>query len=173
MAERAPDEIAAYAELPIMIFIDGYAAQIASMKPSKDQDGANCWEMIINPNDLLVKRYNIRRNEKGNFLQTFKIPHDMIVQLNADPAHTRWLSLQTYNAEQTYVSDLLKGISQQKELELLKKQIIKERTRAEIANEKVNLMQNNLPKYIAKNFNPIMEATLPMIEKLTGKKENQ
>lgn len=172
MAERLPDEIRAYAELPILTFIDGYIAQIVSMKPAKDNDNNDCWEIIINPSDLLVKRYNLRKNDKGTMLQTFLMRTDMIVQLNADPAHTRWFALQNYLGKTTHVSDLLKGIKQQEEIASLKTQVVKERLRAEVAKENLSLMQNNLPKYITKNFNPIMEAALPLVEKMTKKETN-
>ena len=117
---RTKEDIRNYAELGYLIYIDSYSAQITAMKPCKDQQERDCWEVVLNPTDKLISRYDLMPDGKGSMLYTQKIPFSNLVQLNADPTNTRWLCLITYKGEETHVSHILKGISQKKEITELK-----------------------------------------------------
>lgn len=161
---RVKEDIRTYAELGYLEYIDGYAAQITSMKPSKDQQDRDCWEVVLNPTDKLISRYGLIQDAKGSMLYTQKIPFDNLIQLNADPTNTRWLCLITYKGEETHVSKILKGVSQQNEIMELKEKINIQKAKAQVATEKLKEMENNLPKYMKNNFAPILENFTPMLK---------
>lgn len=169
MAERTKDKIKTYAELGYLEYVDGYYAQIASMHPMKNQDGEDCWKMILNPTDKLIKRYELKPNNDGNMLYHALIPVDMMVQLNADPSNTRWLCLLTYKGEETPISEKLQGVSQQKEIRELKLKSKNLALKAEIAQHRVMMIENNLPKHMERNVAPFLEQLAPVIEKMVGK----
>lgn len=169
---RTKEDIRTYAELGYLEYIDGYAAQITSMKPSKDQQDRDCWEIVLNPTDKLISRYDLSPDSKDSMLYTQKIPFDNLIQLNADPTNTRWFCLITYKGEETHVSKILKGISQQKEIMALKEMLNTQKAKAQVATEKLKEMENNLPKYIKDNLTPIMENFTPMLKEITKSTSN-
>jgi len=166
MAEKEKEQIRAYAERGWLEYIDGYIAQIANMKPTKNQEGEDVWEIILNPTDKLVKAYALKPNSAGNMLYRTQIPVSMLIQLNADPSNTKWLCLLTYEGKETFISDVLKGIVQQKEINFWKNKWKQEKLKAEVATEKLQLMQNNLPAYLEKNFAPIITQFEPLLSKI-------
>ena len=161
--ERTKDNIRTYAELGYLEYIDGYAAQITSQKPCKDQDGTECWEVVLNPTDKLISRYGLI-STNNSMLYTQKIPVDSMIQLNADPTNNRWLCLITYKGEETHVSGILKGVTQQKLIAEWKKRCGEFEAKAQVATEKLRQMENNLPKYMKDNLAPIMEQFTPMLK---------
>ena len=69
------------AELPVLIYANGYAAQIVSQKEGKDQDGNNVWDMWLNPTPELIKRYELKINSDGSWLYKIQLPYDLVIQL--------------------------------------------------------------------------------------------
>lgn len=169
---RTKEDIRTYAELGYLEYIDGYAAQITSMKPSKNQDGKACWIMVLNPTDKLIARYGIIPNSNNSMMYTHEIPVEQMVQLNPDPTNNRWLCLINYKGEETHVSDILKGISQQKEILEWKEKFKSQKAKAEVATEKLKQLENNLPKYMKDNFTPIMEQFTPMLKDIAKSNSN-
>jgi len=169
MVIRTPEDIRLYARLGFLIYIDGYTAKIAGMKPTKDQEENDAWEFKLDPSDELIKRYNIRPNKNGEMLYTAVLPYDLVIPLNLDPAWTRYLYLRTYDGKETAASSILKGTSQQLLIQELKKQLRIERNKVEAAREKVHMMETNLPKYMKRNIRPFLEEFAPLIEKMMHK----
>jgi len=165
---RTKQDIRSYAELGYLEYIDGYAAQITSMKPSKNQEDVDCYELVLNPTDKLIARYGLLPNNQNSMIYTQQIPVDFLVQLNADPTNNRWLSLINYKGEETHVSKILKGISQQKEIQEWKLKCKEQIEKADVAIQKRKEMENNLPKYIKNNLAPIMEQFSPMLKDIAG-----
>ena len=163
---RTKDDIRNYAELGYLEYIDGYAAQITSMKPSKDQKDRECWTLVLNPTDKLISRYDLVPNKDNSILYSQQILFEHLIQLNADPTHNRWLCLVTYEGEGTHVSSILKGASQQKEISYWKEQCRAQKAKAEVATERLRQAENNIPKYMKDNFAPIMEQFSPILKEL-------
>lgn len=170
--ERRAEEIRLYAKLGFLIYADGYTAKIAGQKPAKDKNDNDVWEFILDPSDELIKRYNIKPNNSGDMVYRVQLPYELIVQLNPDPAWTRWLYLGTYDNQSSPPSvEILKGTSQQKEIMELKKRLLIEKAKREVAEEKARLIENRLPEYLKKNFTPIMEQFTPIFEKLNPSRD--
>lgn len=169
---RTKENIRSYAELGYLEYVDGYYAQITSMKPSKNQDDKECWELILMPTDKLISRYGLVANKDGTMLYTQEIVYEHLIQLNADPSNTRWLCLITYEGNETHVSSILKGASQQKEITLWKEKFNLQKERADVAIQKLKEVESNMPKYIKENLTPIMEQFYPMLKDLAKSTHN-
>lgn len=169
---RTKEDIRSYAELGYLEYIDGYAAQITSMKPTKDQDDNACWTLVLNPTDKLIARYGLTPSNDGSNMYTQEILFEKLIQLNADPTNIRWLALITYKGEETHVSDILEGVSQQKEISAWKERFKAEQAKAQVATEKLRQMESNLPKYMKDNFTPIMEQFTPMLKEIAKSNNN-
>ena len=172
--ERKPQDITLYAKLGFLIYANGYTAKIAGQKEATDQNGENVWEFTLDPSDELIKRYHLKPNPdpaKG-MLYTVQIPCDLVMQLNPDPAWNRWFYLRTYDHQTTRATKKLEGTSQQEEIVLLKRNLLKARLKEEISKEKLLLMESNMPKYIKRNFMPLIEQMTPLINKMSDKKND-
>lgn len=169
---RTKEDIRTYAELGYLEYVDGYAAQITSMKPSKNQSDEECWEFVLNPTDKLIARYGLMPDNNGSMLYTQEITFEYLVQLNADPTNTRWFCLITCDGKETHVSNILKGVSQQKEIKEWKLKYKAQQAKAQVATEKLKQMENNLPKYMKENFAPILEQFSPILKDLAKNVKN-
>ncbi len=172
MAEKQKNEIRTYAERGFVEYVDGYFAQIMSMKPAVDQDKKEVWELVLNPGDKLIQRYGLQQNVNGNMMYKTEIPIEMLIQLNADPSNTKWFCLLTYDGKETPATRMFLGTAQQKEILQWKEKYRQQLMRAEVAVEKMLLMENNLPKYMKKNFGAMMDQFTPMLDKLINKGRN-
>lgn len=171
--ERKSEDIRLYAKLGFLIYGDGYTAKIAGQKPGKDKDDNDVWEFVLDPSDELIKRYNLKPNQNGNMLYRVQLPYELVVQLNPDPAWTRWLYLGTYDSQASPPGVArLKGVQQQKEIQELKRNLLIEKAKREVAEERARLIENKLPEYLKKNFTPIMEQFTPILEKLNPNKKD-
>jgi len=168
--EKSAENIQLYSKWGFLIYCDGYTAKITSVKPAKDQEGNDVWEFVLNPSDELIKRYNLKPNNKGNMLYTTQLPYEMVIQLNPDPAWNRWLCLLNYKGETNPATEILRGTSQQKIIMEQKKEIREEKSKREVAHEQLSLMQKNLPRYMKENVSPFLEQLAPLIPKLMEKK---
>lgn len=169
--ERKPEDIKLYAKLGFLIFADGYTAQIAGMKPSKDNDNKDVWEFILAPSDELIKRYNLKPVQ-GQMIYRVQLSYELVIQLNADPAWTRYFYLGTWDGSTHPAVELLKGTIQQKEIEELKKQNRRLRMEKDVAVEEKQRMEINLPAHLKRNFAPILDQLSPVIEKIVKEKKN-
>lgn len=170
MAEKRADEIRLYASWAFLIYADGYSAQILGIRPSKDKEGADVWNLTLNPTDELVKRYNLKPNSEGNMIFNVEYPYENLIQLNPDQAWERWFCLDTYDGHDTPEIRKLKGLTQQKEITKLKQDILDLKSRLEVSEEKRKKMETNLPKYIKDNFGLLLEQFQPILEKMMIKK---
>jgi len=169
--EIKSEDIRLFAKLGFLLYADSYTSKIAGMKPGKDAKDRDVWDFILDPSDELIKRYNLKVNSNGDMLYTQQIPCDLVLCLNPDPAWTRWLSLTTYDGKTTAEMEKLKGLSQQEEIIRLKQKIKELSKRVEVADEKLFQMETNMPKYLERNFKPMLEQITPMMEKILKKNE--
>ena len=141
------------------------------MKPGQDQKGVDVWDFILDPSDELIKRYHLKVNTKGDMLYTCQLPYELVIQLNADPSWNRWIYLRTYDGELTAEMRKLEGTTQQEEIMRLKNQLAILKMKLDASEERVNLMQLNMPKYLERNFKPMLEQIAPILEKMSKKNE--
>jgi len=173
MAERTAEDIKLYARYPFLLYVDFYAAQIISQKPTKDQDGNDAWEFVLHPTDELIKRYDLKANKSGEMLYTQTLPFDLVINVNADPAYPRWFYLRTYDGQETHASGQLKGNTQQKIIMELKRQKKLEEWKVEVANEKARMIETNISKYLKRNINPILQEWAPIIKEMINKEKKE
>lgn len=139
------------------------------MKPGTNQHGIPCYNFVLDPTDELIKRYNLKVNPQGDMLYTQQLPCDLVICLNPDPAWTRWLFLGTYNGEPHLEIEKLAGTKQQKEMIKLRQVNQRLMMKLDVAEEKLHLMEINMPKYLERNFKPLQDLMLPLIEKVVKK----
>jgi len=171
MPDKRPDEITTYAKDAFIKYGDGYAAQIVSMKPAKDNDNNDVWDIVIRPSDELIKAYDIRSDrEDGVVLVRQELPFEFVVHLNPDPSWNWWFYLKTYKGEITPAIRKLFKIELLEEIAELKKEKEILRQGKEVAEEIARLMEANLPTYIKRNIIPILDQVVPLAEKLMPNK---
>jgi len=169
MGDRNYEDITLYASLPILIFGDGYTATVLSQKPEKNQEGEDVYEFILKPFDTLVKRYKIEPNDNGDIVVKIQIPMQLCFLLNPDPVNTRWLYLGTYDGQDSLQIRELKGLSQANKIRKLEEENRHAVYKIDVLNEKIRMIENNLPEHIKKNISPFIEQMAPLVEKLTKK----
>ena len=167
--ERNASEIHLFARLGFLIYADGYTSKIAGMKPGTDQNGRGVWDFTLDPSDELIKRFNLKVNSQGDMLYVQQIPYDLVICLNPDPAWTRWFYLRTYKGTPTEATQKLEGTQQQEEIMKLKQIIRNQMMKIDVTEEKLKMMELNMPKYLERSFKPMMEQILHLIEKLVKK----
>jgi len=167
MAGQEPEKIRMVPRWGNLIYVDGYVSRIVSMKPGKNQKGDDIWDFVLEPSIELIKRYNITAkdlNDEGLYTQS--LPYDLIIALNLDPTWTRYFYLRTYSGEETHISLILKGISQQKEIQELKSKLRLQKLKTEVANENLHLAETNIGKYVKRTMSPIISEIVPLINEI-------
>lgn len=167
-----PENIHLEAKRGFLQYIDGYFAQIISQNPTTDQNGGDAWSFELYPSPELIKKYRLKpANIYKEYPMIYSqiIPADFIIQQNADPSNTRWLYLRNFEHREIAATRFLLGITQQKQIEFLKKQINEERAKAESAIEKYNLIQQDIPKYLKQFVMPVIDGLAPLAEKMIEK----
>ena len=167
--ERKSEDIRLFAKLGFLLYADGYTAKIAGMKPGKDQQGGDVWDFTLDPSDELIKRYNLKPNTNGDMLYTCQLPYELVIQLNADPAWNRWLYIRTYDGKTTPEMDKLEGTSKQLDIMKWKHTARELQMKLEVSDEKLKLMELNMPKYLERNFKPVIDQLAPIMEKMVKK----
>jgi len=170
--ERNASDITLFAKLGFLVYVDGYMAKIAGMKPSKNQQDEDVWDFVLDPSDELIKRYNLTVNAQGNMLYRAQLPYEMVIQLNADPAWTRWFYLKTFDSKSTPEVRKLEGFGLKEEIQRLNKKLREEKMKVEVAEEKLHLMEIDMPKYLKRNFAPMIDQLTPILEKMNKKDDN-
>lgn len=171
MPDKKPEEITTYAKDAFIKYGDGYAAQIVSMKPAKDNDNNDVWDITIRPSDELIKAYDIRSDrEDGMVLITQQLPFEFVVHLNPDPSWNWWFCLTTYRGEITPAIKKLMKVDLLNEIKKLKREKEILMQEKEVAEETARLMESNLPSYLKRNVIPILEQVVPIAEKLMPNK---
>jgi len=167
MADKKPEEITNYAKDAYIKYGDGYSAQIVAMRPAKDNDGNDVWDITIRPSDELIKAYNIRSDrEDGTVIVKQQLPFEFVVHLNPDPSWNWWFCLKTFKGEITPAIQKLMEVNLLEEIAELKREKEILRQEKEVAEETVRLMEANLPKHIKRNIIPILDQVVPLAEKL-------
>lgn len=168
-AVKKPNEITTTPKWGVLIYSDGYVAQILMMKPGKDQLGRDTWDLKLKPSDELINRHKLLiDSDDGTFESS--IPRDLVIQLSPDPAWTRYLYLLNYFGEETPATTQLNGAAKGKEIMDLKNQLNVALAKAEAAKEKLNLMENEMPKYMKKHLSPMLETMSPLIKDIVNTK---
>lgn len=168
--ERTAEDIRLFARLGFLIYADGYTAKIAGMKPGKDQLGNSVWDFVLDPSDELIKRYNLKP-KNNSMVYTCQLPYNFCIQLNPDPAWNRWFYLKTYDGKtnpEIEKLDISKSVVEISRLNSINTDL---KLRLEVANEKLKAMELNIPKYLEKNFKPLMEQFAPILEKVAKKND--
>lgn len=167
MPDKRPDEITSFAKDAYIKYGDGYAAQIVAMRPAKDKDDNDVWDITIRPSDELIKTYDIRSDrEDGTVIVKQQIPFEFVVHLNPDPSWNWWFCLKTYKGEITPAIRKLFRVELLNEIAELKREKEILRQEKEVAEETSRLMQANLPKHIKRNIIPVLDEIIPLAEKL-------
>jgi len=167
MAGQNPETIKSPARFPTLIDANGYESTIVSMKPGQNQQKVDVYDIIINPHDMLVKKENIKpeeRNDQG--LYKFSMPCDMVVQLNPDPMWPTWFCLKTIKGEETIASKRLLGTSQQKEIMQLKKEVMIANAKVDFWKERVHLSDTNSIKHFEKYALPYLTKMAPAMKEM-------
>jgi hypothetical protein len=173
LADKSHEDITLYPSLPILIYGDGYTATILSQKPEKNQEGEDVYEFILKPFDTLIKRYKLEQNENGDIIIKVQIPMQLCFLLNPDPTNTRWLYLGTYNGQDSLQIRELKGLSQADKIRKLEESNRHKDYKIDVLNERVRMIENNLPEYMKRNVSPFIEQMMPMMEKLNKKVDKE
>jgi len=170
MAGIDPEKIKAPARYPSVMDINGYEARLIGMKPSKNQDNEDTYEVIINADHTLIKRENLKPEKLDNQgLYHFEVLCENLVQLNPDPIWPTYLLLTTYGGKETNVTNLLKGISQQNRIIELKKKIREAEAKIDVLNEKVYDSETNQIKSFERTVVPYFEKTVPILKDIISK----
>lgn len=203
--EIKASDIKLFAKLGYLFYADGYSALILGMKPAKDQQEEDVWEFLLDPSSELIKRYNLKVQNLSispNFPMAYiaQYPYDLVLQLNVDPAWTRYLYLRTYEGGVPPEMKRIEGFDYKKfeqrlgALEINKetkdriKDIIieskysvynlidlymktKQQTnelmmQLEVKQEQLGLLQKDMPKYLDRNFKPMLDQFIPVLEKI-------
>ena len=173
MVEIKPEDITLFARLGFLVYVDGYTSKICSMRPSVDQNGNDVWEFVLDPSMETIKRFSLKSNTNRDMTYKQSIPYELVFPLNLDPSWTRFLYLRTYEGIETPASKLLQGNSQQKIIMELKKELRVAQMKVEVANERLHLMETNMPKYLARNVSPFFDQFAPFIEKMITKESKK
>ena len=166
------EDIKLIAKYGFLIFADGYTAQIISQKLGEDQHEKPTYDLVLEPTEELIKRYDIQPNKdpRKEMLLEIQIPCDMVIQLNPDPAWTRWFCLKTYDGVITPGVNMLNGTVQQKIIEKIRTELKRCKDELEVVKEERDLLKSNLPKYIEQNAKPFLDIMSPILEKAMAKK---
>jgi len=177
MPDKFPEEVSNVAKFGFLIFGDGYTAQILQMHPSINQKNQATFDIILRPSDEMIKAFNINKNAScyiprtdGSVLIRKEIPYEHIKQLNPDPAWTRWLYLGDYNGHfQPAIMELF-PTHLLDEIRDLKNKLETEKAKRAVAEEKMKLMDINLPKHFHKNIAPMLTDLMDAAGKLLPQK---
>jgi len=179
MPDKLPEDIALVAKHGFLIFGDGYTAQILQMTPGTDQKNQPTFNMVLRPSDEMIKAFNIKQNapgviprNDGQILIRKEIPYAHVKQLNPDPAWNRWFYLGDYDGNFPQAIKELFNVELLKQIKDLKNKLETEKLRRAVAEEKMKLMEINLPRYFNKHISPMLTDVLTSAEKLLPKKPN-
>ncbi len=173
MADKRLDEIQTQARLGFLIYGNGYAAQIIRMKAGKDKNNHDTWDFILKPSDEMVSFYKIKAELDGTVIVRVQYPYDMIIQLNPDPAWTRWLYLADYDGNVSPEMKKLNGVEQIERIRKLKEELEVLNQKLEVSEETRKLLEQDIPKYIHKNFGTLLKEFEPIIDKFATRKSNE
>jgi len=173
MVDRRLNEIRTVAELPFLIYGNGYTAQIVRMKSGKDKNNHDVVDFILKPSDKMVSFYNIPAQEDGTVIVMAQYPYDMLLNMNSDPANNRWLYVPDYEGNISPEMSKFLGISLLEQIRKLKEENEMLRQKLEVSEEQRRLLEQDLPKYIHQNFGILIKEFEPIIDKFVARKPNE
>lgn len=105
MVDNPREDILAIAQFPYLIFGNGYFAMIVGGVETQDSEGREIVELQIIPEELLRKRYDIKKEQLNiNGVMTYRVLRKDLIPLNLfDKAKERWLYLKTFDGKETEI----------------------------------------------------------------------
>lgn len=105
MVDNPREDILALAQFPYLIFGNGYIAMVVGGVEKEDSEGRAIVELQIIPEELMRKRYNIKREQLDiNGVMPYTVLRKDLIPLNLfDKAKERWLYLKTFDGKETEI----------------------------------------------------------------------
>lgn len=158
MGENPETDILASPEHSILEFGDGFLATLASGVESVDEKGQIIVDMVILPEDLLKKRYNLPDSDlNSSGWMHFKVNKIDLVPLNVfDSAKRKWLYLKTFDKQETAISRLSKDLRE--EIKFLGNELSRQEGDVIFLIEQLDLARNNPAEFMNQGMEMVERA---------------
>ncbi len=173
MTEKPSEEILVSPEYAILEFGDGYIALIQAGIEGENDDGQKVVDFMIEPSDLLKKRYNIKDSMLNqNRALPFRVLKNDLIPLNLlDEANKKWLYIKTYDHQETEVSNI--GWDLRKRLEGKEKQLWVVQGEMIWLSEQIQLAKTNPAEFIIQGTEVFEKSLSKVLDLVKGKREKE
>lgn len=173
MGEKPQEEILVAPEYPMLEFGDGYIALIQGGIERENDDGQKVVDFMIEPSDLLKKRYNIKDSMLNqNRALPFRVLKNDLIPLNLlDEANKKWLYIKTYDHQETEVSKI--GWDLRKRLEEKERQLIILQGELIWLSEQIQLAKTNPVEFITQGTEVFEKSLSKVLDLVKGKREKE
>jgi len=171
MGEKPQEEILVAPEYPMLEFGDGYLALIQGGIEGENDDGQKIVDFMIEPSDLLKKRYDIKDSMLNqNRALPFRVLKKDLIPLNLlDEANKKWLYIKTYTHQETEISKI--GWDLRKRLEEKEKQIWLIQGELIWQSEQLQLAKTNPAEFIMQGTEVFEKSLSKVLDLVKGKRE--
>ena len=173
MGEKPQEEILVAPEYPMLEFGDGYLALIQGGIERENDDGQKVVDFMIEPSDLLKKRYNIKDSMLNqNRALPFRVLKNDLIPLNLlDEANKKWLYIKTFDHQETEISNI--GWDLRKRLEEKEKQLIILQGELIWLSEQIQLAKTNPVEFITQGTEVFEKSLSKVLDLVKGKREKE
>jgi len=173
MGEKPQEEILVAPEYPMLEFGDGYIALIQGGVERENDDGQKIVDFMIEPSDLLKKRYDIKDSMLNqNRALPFRVLKNDLIPLNLlDEANKKWLYIKTYDHMETEVSKI--GWDLRKRLEEKERQLIILQGELIWLSEQIQLAKTNPVEFITQGTEVFEKSLSKVLDLVKGKREKE
>lgn len=171
--ERPEEEILVTPEYAILEFGDGYIALIRGAIKQVLEDGRKVIRFMIEPSNLLRKRYRIGDNQLNqNRQMPFIAETNDLIPINIlDDANRKWLYIKTFNHDETELSNL--GQNLRKQLSESQKRVVMLEGEILWLSEQLQLAKTNPQEFAAQGWEMFEKYGSKILELTKGKKEKE
>jgi len=154
-------------------FGDGYIALIQGGVERENDDGQKIVDFMIEPSDLLKKRYDIKDSMLNqNRALPFRVLKNDLIPLNLlDEANKKWLYIKTYDHMETEVSKI--GWDLRKRLEEKERQLIILQGELIWLSEQIQLAKTNPVEFITQGTEVFEKSLSKVLDLVKGKREKE
>jgi hypothetical protein len=175
--EKPKEEILVAPGWSLLIFGDGYLAQMQGGIEIEDSNGDKIVEETIKPSTDLKKRYNIKESDldSNKNIQGYKMLKEDLIPLNLwDDANRTFLYIKNFNHEETNISNISWDLRKQVQEER-KKRVIIEGYMMRLS-EDLTLAKQNPSEYLSQGlefFEKIQSGVLDSVRNKKGEEDGR
>ena len=171
--EKPEEEILVAPEYAILEFGDGYIALVRGATEQVEVDGRKVIRFMIEPSNLLRKRYKIGDNQLNqNRQMPFIAEKNDLIPINIlDDANRKWLYIKTFNHDETELSNL--GHSLRKQLGESQKRVVMLEGEIIWLWEQLQLAKTNPQEFAAQGWEMFDKFGSKILEFTKGKKDKE